>query len=258
MSRTFLALLQFDGGAFVGWQRQREGRTVQGEFERVLTRLTGAPAVAHAAGRTDAGVHALGLGVSFSMPERWDAAAVRRAYNALLPADCWVAGVGRMREGFHARKCAAARRYWYDVGTDADAWSPFRRRYEWALDQALDAGRLVEAAEGLEGEHDFVAFAAKGTPQAHFRCHLHTARWEPRADGAGYRFVVEGNRFLMHMVRMLVGTMIDIGVGRRAVGDMRRLLTSSDNSQTSPPAPPHGLFFVSAQYPATWYLEDSA
>ena len=116
MTRTFLAVLQYDGGDFVGWQRQAEGRTVQGEFESVLTRLTGNRIVAHGAGRTDAGVHSLGLAVSFTVPDKWTAADLHRALNALLPRDCWVESVRRMQDDFHARKCASERRYRYDVG----------------------------------------------------------------------------------------------------------------------------------------------
>ena len=130
MSRTFLAALHFDGSGFVGWQRQPAGRSVQVEFERVLERLFARRAVAHAAGRTDAGVHAAGLAVSFSAPASWSAAALRRALNALLPKDCWVESVHPMQPGFHARKSAISRRYRYDIGTDDAAASPFRRRFE--------------------------------------------------------------------------------------------------------------------------------
>src|SRR5215210_8000337 len=133
MSRTFLATLHYDGSGFLGWQRQPSGRSVQAEVERVLARLFGQRVAAHAAGRTDAGVHAVGLGVSFGAPTRWHPAALRRALNALLPADCWVESVHPMQPGFHARKSALSRCYRYDVGTDDAAASPFRRRFEWAL-----------------------------------------------------------------------------------------------------------------------------
>ena len=132
MSRSFLALLHFDGTHFLGWQRQAAGRTVQGELEAVLERLADRPVRTNAAGRTDAGVHAVGLAVSFAMPERWTPPDLRRALNALLPRDCWVAETHAMRAGFHARKEADGRRYRYDIGTDAAAESPFRRRFEWA------------------------------------------------------------------------------------------------------------------------------
>jgi tRNA pseudouridine38-40 synthase len=253
MSRSFLALLSFDGTDFLGWQRQASGRTVQGEFEGVLARLANRPVAAHAAGRTDAGVHALGLAVSFSMPARWEPVALRRALNALLPRDCRVTGTHLMRAGFHARKEAESRRYRYEIGCDDAADSPFRRRYEWALGRPLDGARLADAAALVAGEHDFSAFAARGEPKPHYRCRLAEARWEPREGGRGFTFHVEADRFLQHMVRMLVGTMTDIALERRPVSDMTTLLASRDNQATSPPAPPQGLYFVAARYPAAAY-----
>jgi tRNA pseudouridine38-40 synthase len=255
MSRTFLALLHFDGGRYLGWQRQASGRTVQGELEAVLERLAGRRVVAHGAGRTDAGVHALGMGVSFSLAPKWESEAVRRALNALLPRDCWVQRVRMAPTGFHARKSALGREYRYDVGVDAASMSPFRRPYEWALGRALDAERMADAASRLLGEHEFRAFAAKGEPKPHYRCVLRRSEWREREGGAGYRFHVAADRFLHHMVRMLVGTMVDIGLGRRPVEDMSALLARPDNAGTSPPAPPEGLYFVSATYPAETFAD---
>lgn len=255
MLGTFLAVVHFDGGRFVGWQRQREGRSVQGEFERVLERLAGEPAGAHAAGRTDAGVHAEGLGVSFSLPDKWTPAAARRALNALLPPDCWVDSVARMQPGFHARKSAVSRRYRYDIGTDAASASPFRRPFEWALGSPLDLTALRSAATVVRGEHDFQSFSVRGQDKPHWRCRIARADWTERAEGRGLSFHAEADRFLHHMVRMLVGTMVEIGLGRRPVADMAALLQRGDNLETSPPAPPQGLYFVSAEYPPECYLE---
>jgi tRNA pseudouridine38-40 synthase len=249
MSRSFLALLHFDGTEFLGWQRQATGRTVQGEVERVLARLANRHVAAHGAGRTDAGVHALGLAVSFAMPESWTPDALRRALNALLPRDIWVAALFEMRAGFHARKRAECRRYHYDIGCDDAASSPFRRKYEWALGRVLDAALLEASAAVIAGEHDFRAFSARTEPKPHYDCRIREARWEARPQGQGWRFHVEADRFLQHMVRMLVGTMTDIALGRRPVGDMARLLASRTNRETSPPAPPQGLYFVRADYP---------
>jgi tRNA pseudouridine38-40 synthase len=254
MLGTFLAVVHFDGGRFVGWQRQREGRSVQGEFEQVLERLAGGPVAAHAAGRTDAGVHALGLGVSFSLPDKWTAPAAQRALNALLPPDCWVESVSPMRPGFHARKSAVARAYRYDVGTDAASASPFRRRFEWALGRPLDFMALRAAAAVVQGEHDFQSFSVRGQDKAHWRCRITRAEWTERPEGRGVSFHVAADRFLHHMVRMLVGTMAEIGLGRRPVADMAALLVRGDNLETSPPAPPQGLFFGSVAYPADCYL----
>lgn len=255
MTRTFLARLQYAGSGFLGWQRQAEGRTVQGEFERVLERLAGHRVVAHAAGRTDAGVHALGLGVSFALPARWDGGSAVRALNALLPSDCWVESVALMRPDFHARRNATARRYRYDIGTDPEAGSPFRRPYEWALCRPLDLAALDAGAALIRGPHDFRAFAVKGEPKPHYRCALSLAGWEPRPDGAGVRFHVAADRFLHHMVRMLVGTMVDIALERRPVADVAALLVAGDNRETSPPAPPQGLYFVAADYPAECFAD---
>jgi tRNA pseudouridine38-40 synthase len=258
MSRTFLATLQFDGTGFVGWQRQSVGRSVQAELERVLERLFGHRVVTHAAGRTDAGVHGLALGVSFPGPPAWSAPDLRRALNALLPHDCWVAQVRAMQPGFHARKSALSRRYRYDIGTDEASASPFRRRFEWALARPLDLTVLRSAATLFQGEHDFRAFAAKGPARPHYRCRLSLSAWEERADGRGVSYHVEADRFLHHMVRMLVGTMVDVGLGRRPLSDIDMLLGRSDNQETSPPAPPQGLYFVRAAYPPALFAVPEA
>ena len=113
---------------------------------------------------------------------------------------------------------------------------------------------LAAAAGVILGEHEFSAFCVRGTPRPHHRCRVATAQWLPRAEGRGWRFEVAADRFLHHMVRMLVGTMVDIGLGRRPGADMARLLASADNQETSPPAPPEGLYFVAATYDRDDYV----
>jgi tRNA pseudouridine38-40 synthase len=254
VSRTFLAILHFDGSGYLGWQRQKTGRTVQGECEAVLEKLNGRRVPVHAAGRTDAGVHAKGMGVSLTVPAKWTAESLRRALNALLPKDCWIERMHEMTPGFHARKSAAARRYHYLIGTDEASASPFRRPYEWPLARALDRSALDRGAERILGSHEFRAFAAKGQARPHYRCEVRRARWMDR-NGAGVCFEIEADRFLHHMVRFLVGTMVDIGLGRRPVQDMSELLARSDNDETSPPAPPQGLYFIAAEYPKALFLD---
>jgi tRNA pseudouridine38-40 synthase len=275
MSRTYLALLHYDGGDFAGWQRQPESRTVQAELERVLERLCGRRVVAHGAGRTDAGVHAIGMGVSFAVPEKWTSEQLHRALNALLPRDCWVERLSAMTTGFHARKSATGRRYRYDVGTDQAADSPFRRPYEWALGRVVDGSLLQRAAGMITGTRQFHAFAVRkagnesaderpgGQPDGArrlgpYQCTVRSARWEPRTGNRGFSFHVAADRFLHHMVRFLVGTMVDIALGRRPIDDMATLLASGDNQATSPPAPPQGLYFVAAEYPAECYLAEAS
>jgi tRNA pseudouridine38-40 synthase len=253
MPRTFLATIQFDGTDFVGWQRQRAGRTVQGEVEAVLERLAGQLVRGHAAGRTDAGVHALGLGVSFTLPDRWTPDPLRRAMNALLPGDCWVVEVREARPGFQARRCAVERRYRYLIGTDGASRSPFRHPFEWALGRPLDLGRLSAAGRLVEGEHDFGAFSVRRSTRPHTRCRVHEARWTARSNGMGVMFEIRADRFLHHMVRMLVGTMVDLALERRPAEDLDGLLRRRPGLTTSPPAPAAGLYFVTAVYPEEWF-----
>jgi tRNA pseudouridine38-40 synthase len=270
MSRTFLALLHYDGRAFVGWQRQAEGRSVQGEVEAVLERLCGRRIVAHGAGRTDAGVHALGLGVSVTVPATWTAESLRRALNSLLPKDCWIERVSAMTPGFHARKSAAGRRYRYKVGTDAAANSPFRRPYEWALGRRLDPALLDAAVRQVRGTHTFTGFAVRKSAEAEregqdgdgttalrgpYDCTIRLAEWELRGNDRGHTLHIAADRFLHHMVRFLVGTMVDVALGRRPLDDMTKLLGAANNQDTSPPAPPQGLYFVAAEYPVQYFSE---
>jgi len=261
-SRPFLAVIQYDGGGFAGWQRQPVDRTVQAEFETALERLMGQRTVATGAGRTDAGVHALGQAVGFAGGERWatELPQLRRALNALLPHEIWVQHLYLMRPGFDARRSATGRRYRYLIGTDAAAASPFRRPYEWALPvrngRSLDRAALESAAAALVGEHDFRGLAAAGVETAHYRCRVALAQWAPRADGMGMMFTVEADRFLHHMVRFVVGTMVDIALGRRPPADFHRLLAATDNLAASPPAPPHGLYLERVQYPRDLYAEE--
>lgn len=255
MDRTVLLHLHYDGARFAGWQRQPESRTVQGELEAVLARLCGGPVPAHAAGRTDAGVHALGMAVSFTVTERWTPAALRRGLNALLPSDCWVERAIEVGAGFHARKSAGERSYRYLVGTDQAARSPFRRPFEWALGRPLDLDCLHRVSAGLLGEHDFRSLAVQTGAKLNCRCELRVARWSDRAVGSGVQFEVSANRFLHHMVRMLVGTMVDMALGHRPEEDMTRLLALDPEVRSSPPAPAEGLYFVKADYPSRWFME---
>lgn len=254
---SFLLLTHYDGGAFSGWQRQPAVRTVQGEMERALGIICGAAVTAVGSGRTDAGVHARGQAVGVRVPSRWTAESLRCATNSKLPGDVWVAEAFPMCASFHPRYSAERRRYTYAVGTDREAMSPFRRRTEWPLGRALDLTRLNAEAAALLGEHAFRAFAVLGTAPASddHRCLITRARWQPRAGGV--QFEIEANRFLHHMVRFLVGTMVEVGLGRRPVGTIAELLTAGDNRGTSAPAPPQGLFLEQVQYPATLYLSST-
>jgi len=241
--------LHYDGAGFYGWQAQPGVRTVQAVLESALARLTGRPVRVVAAGRTDRGVHATGQVASALVPAKWTPEALRRALNAILPEDVWVAAAEPVPESFHARYDAIARSYTYRVGTSESARSPFRRRWCWPLARPLDFERLQAAAALLLGEHSFRAFAKAGQPERGDRCTVIRARWVPWRDH-GFAFHITANRFLHHMVRYLVGTMVDVARGVRPHEELAALLQGEPSLETSPPAPAEGLFLTRVYYSA--------
>ena len=251
--RSVQLVLHYDGTRFAGWQRQPDARTVQGEVEDTLTRLCNVKTPVVGAGRTDAGVHARGQAASARVPERWSAAKLRRAMNALLPDDVWVVAAFEMMPSFHARYSALARRYSYRIGTDDAAHSPFRSPWEWAVRDALEPEALHESSGAIVGDHCFRAYAVQGTAPERddHRCQVRLAQWKERPGGI--TFEIEANRFLHHMVRFLVGTMVEVATGRRDRLTVARLLDAPDNSEASPPAPAHGLCLEEVVYPREMY-----
>jgi tRNA pseudouridine38-40 synthase len=254
-SRTLQLVLQYDGTRFAGWQRQPDTRTVQGVLEEAMERLCGSHVSVLGAGRTDAGVHALGQAAGVRVTERWMPNELMRALNAVLPQDVRVAACHQMRDAFHARYGAVSRSYIYLVGTDAGAANPFRAPRELAWTRPLDRQSLDAAASLLVGDHSFRGFAVKGTaPESDdHHCLVRVAEWSEREGGVTFR--IQANRFLHHMVRFLVGTMLDIASGRRGIEVISRLLTAADNREVSAPAPPHGLYLESVEYPRDLYLD---
>jgi tRNA pseudouridine38-40 synthase len=241
--------LHYDGSGFAGWQVQPGERTVQGELEAALARLTTAPARVIAAGRTDSGVHATGQVVGATVPRKWEPAALLRALNAVLPDDVWVADAGAAADDFHARYDAVARGYIYRLGTAPVSRSPFLGRWCWPLGLPLELEVLQAAAARFVGEHSFRAFAKAGQPERGERCTVHAAEWRVWRP-AGLQFRVVANRFLHHMVRYMVGTMVDVARGRRPVHDIAGLLAGEPGLETSPPAPAAGLYLTRVFYDA--------
>jgi tRNA pseudouridine38-40 synthase len=239
--------LHYDGAGFMGWQVQPGARTVQSELEAALSRLADRPTTVIAAGRTDRGVHATGQVASALVPQKWTAQALQRALNALLPDDVWVAAAREVPLDFHARYSATARSYTYRVGTELAAHSPFQRRWCWPLGAGLEPKWLEFSAGVVLGTHSFRALAKTGQPERGEYCQVTVSRWRPWSHGVVYE--ITANRFLHHMVRYLVGTMVDIARGRRPPDDVLGLLHNQAGLSTSAPAPPQGLFLSGVHYP---------
>ncbi len=239
--------LHYDGAAFRGWQLQPGQPTVQGALEQAVRRLVGERRQVVGAGRTDTGVHARGQVAAVTVPASWEAGALVRSLNALLPESVWVQEAEAVRPAFNPRAEATSRQYEYRVGTVPESASPFHRRWCWPLCRALDVGTAGRAAARLPGERSFRAFAKTGQPHRGHLCRVFDARWRQWGD-LGFVFHVSANRFLHRMVRYLVGTMVEIATGRRGEGDMERLLSEDPAVITSPPAPPQGLFLTRVGY----------
>ncbi len=239
--------LHYDGAAFHGWQVQPESRTVQAELEAALSRLTSRPSSVIGAGRTDSGVHATGQVASTLVPLKWTPAELRRALNAVLPDGMWVEAAEDVPMSFHARYNAVARSYIYRVGLVERTRSPFLARWCWPLVEPVEVTLLERAAQAVIGEHSFAGFAKSGQPERGERCIVYSSGWTQWTD-AGVEYQVTANRFLHHMVRYLVGTMVDVARGRRDVGDMYAMLEREGGVETSPPAPPEGLFLTRVHY----------
>lgn len=239
-------VLHYDGSSFHGWQIQPDQRTVQGELQAALARLSGRERAVMGSGRTDTGVHATGQVASVVLPRRWEPRELHRALNAVLPGDVWVEAVREVDPDFHPRYDARARTYRYRVGIAAEARSPFHRRWCWPLAEELDGALLDRSAALLPGRHSFRSFAKSGQPERGYLCTVERARWSPWALGT--ELEITADRYLHHMVRYLVGTMVDVARGRRPEAEMEALLECAPGLETSPPAPPEGLFLAHVEY----------
>jgi tRNA pseudouridine38-40 synthase len=247
--RRFKLTLHYDGAGFNGWQVQPGVRTVQAEVEAALERLTGGHRSVLAAGRTDSGVHAIGQVASTLLPGRWDVTELERALNAVLPRDIWIAEVEEVPIRFHARYDAVARSYIYRVGTRRIARSPFQRGWCWPVEEEVDGKLLFECGRMVVGRRDFRRFAKAGQPERGYTCTVHRSEWAEWGT-VGYQYRVLANRFLHHMVRFLVGTMVDVARGRRPIGEFESLLQADLSLTTSPPAPAAGLCLARVHYNA--------
>src|SRR5260221_4049012 len=242
---TFKITLAYDGTDFVGWQRQAEGTSIQGLLEDALAELESAPVTVFGAGRTDAGVHARGQVASFTLARAMAPETVMRAVNAKLPDSVRVLDAQLAPPAFHARFDARSKTYQYRIAR-GPALSPFERSYAWHIPEQLDVGAMASAARRLEGRRDFAAFQSAGTP-------VHSTEreiYQLRIAECGVRIDIDvrADGFLRHMVRAIVGSLVDVGCGRRAPEWIDDVLASRDRSQAGRSAPARGLFLVTVEY----------
>ncbi|HET6955802.1 MAG TPA: tRNA pseudouridine(38-40) synthase TruA [Vicinamibacterales bacterium] len=249
----FRITLSYDGAGFVGWQRQASGVSIQGLIEDVLQVLDGRPVTVIGAGRTDAGVHALAQVAAFALAREIDPATLVRALNAHLPPAVRVLEAAIVPASFHPQFNAHAKAYRYRM-FNADALDPFERGRAWHLPGRLDVDAMRAAAPLLEGRHDFAAFQAVGSAVETTERHIFSSRIAECGSLTGSPsailcYEVVGNGFLRHMVRIIVGSLVEIGRGRRPAEWLGRVLMSRDRTAAGPTAPSEGLFLVRVEYP---------
>ncbi len=262
--RTIKLLVAYDGTDFVGWQRQARGPSVQGLLEEGLSRIEGGPVAVAGAGRTDSGAHAAGQVASAQVTLTLDGDTLRRALNAILPGAIRILDIEDRDADFHARFSAFSKTYEYRI-VNGPLASPFWRRYAWHVPLRLDHERMGGAARLLEGTHDFAAFRSAGTDvettvrrlmASSVECRpldreLPSVSGVPEMAMPGATLIiyrVTGTGFLRHMVRAIVGTLIEIGAGRAAVEHMALLLEQGRREAAGPTAPAAGLCLMNVDY----------
>jgi tRNA pseudouridine38-40 synthase len=240
----YRALVEYDGTAYLGFQRQRQGPTIQGQLEQAIESVAGVSVNVTGAGRTDSGVHATDQVIAFDVAWQHDCQALERALNANLPDDIAVRELKIAVAGFHPRFSARRRTYVYTIYTSL-VRRPLRRLNAWHVPYPLDIGSMNQAAELIVGWHDFATF---GQPPQGDNCErqVFLAQW--RRAGELLTFEIEANAFLYRMVRSLVGSMKRVGEGRWTVTDFAEALAKRDRSQAAQTAPPQGLCLTAVNY----------
>jgi tRNA pseudouridine38-40 synthase len=246
MERNFKLTIEYDGSAYFGWQRQKDPNTLQGTIERALHALTGRNVPLTGSGRTDSGVHALGQVASFRTDTHLIPGDIHRALNALLPDDIVILSCEEMPADFHARFDAVSKCYRYCL-LNRPLPAALGRQYAWHIRKPLDIAAMREPLANLTGTHSFKAFEGAGSPRSDSVRKVHRAQLiEHNSDRID--FEIEGNGFLRHMVRNIVGTLVDIGLGKITPEDLVKIRDGEDRSEAGITAPAHGLFLVRVDY----------
>lgn len=238
--------LEYEGTRYVGWQVQPNGVSLQARLEEALEGLLGERVGVEAAGRTDAGVHATGQVVCFTTARELPLKAYWLGLNRLLPEDVAVVRAEQVPEGFDPRRWSLGKRYRYRV-SNRPSRSPLRRRTHWEVFQPLEVEAMQRAARVLVGRQDYSAFRAADCQAKHAVREVRRLEVEGRS-GDEVGFVVEGTAFLKHMVRNLVGTLVEVGKGRRPEAWVAEVLASRDRKRAGPTAPAHGLVLEEVFY----------
>ena len=245
--RTLRLAVAYDGTAYSGWQIQPSRPTIQGILVDACARIFSGPLKLIGASRTDAGVHALGQVASLVVESRLHPLAIRSALNSYLPPDIRVLAVAEAPPGFDARRSALSKRYVYLIDS-GPVPNPLLYRYGWHVPRALDLRAMASGLGALRGKHDFSAFCAAAGRERTPTCTLYSGRLRCRRGVVGV--FLSADSFLHHMVRNVVGSLVEIGRGNRPPEWMAELLLGRDRTRAGPTAPGHGLTLLRVSYPS--------
>ncbi|MEJ2695714.1 MAG: tRNA pseudouridine(38-40) synthase TruA [Candidatus Sulfobium sp.] len=256
--RRIRLLIEYDGTDYHGWQSQKSGGTIQDILSEAIFSVTGEEVKLTGASRTDAGVHALSQVAAFRTGSRLSSELIMRALNAKLPADIRILEAEEESEGFHPRYDADRKSYFYILSPDRNP-SAFLRKYVWYLKTPVDVTAMSEASQKLLGKHNFSSFRGAGCGAKHPVRTVHACE-VAKLDSVGFmtaairgdfiRFRIEADAFLRHMVRNIVGSLVEVGRGRMSPGEFSDLLTVCDRTKAGPTAPARGLFLAKIIYRA--------
>jgi tRNA pseudouridine38-40 synthase len=237
--------IEYDGTNYHGWQIQPNGESIQSVLERAISTFLGVPTRIIGSGRTDAGVHGLGQVANFFCDREPDRHRLQRALNALTPDDVTIKAVAIVPDVFDARRDGRSRVYEYRI-LNRPSPSPFYLKYAWHVHDPLDLEAMRQAIGCLEGEHDFSSFRAAGCDAGQPVRKVYRASLEHR--GELLVFTIEATGFLRHMVRNIIGTLVEVGRSLRPAESFAELLDVRDRTQAGPTAPAHGLFLMEVKY----------
>ena len=244
--RNLKLIIEYDGGRYLGWQRQNKTeRTIQGKIEAVLSRMVGVPVEVVGSGRTDAGVHALGQVANCRLDTDWTLEEIQEYLNHYLPEDIVVKELEEAEDRFHARHNAQGRRYVYRIWNHRVP-SALERRYSYHVPQRLDLDSMRQAAAKLVGTHDFIAFSSlKKRRKSTIR---HIDRVDIEREGPWVTISIVGNGFLRHMVRIIVGTLLEVGLGKEPPEYVDEIFLAGHRREAGVTVPPQGLFLAEVYY----------
>lgn len=250
--RNIKLTIAFDGTTFSGWQKQLNAPTLQEELEKALATITNGSVILHGAGRTDAGVHALGMIASFQTESQIPLPELLKGANALLPSAIRILSMDEVKPDFHARFSATCKTYYYHIETGT-IQSPLTRLYAVHIPQALSTKAMQQCLEIITGTHDFASFEASGSRDKAITTGRGSVRTIHRAllvetGKNSLQLEFTGDGFLRHMVRNIVGTILEVGKGRKTIEEFQTILAAKDRSKAAATAPAHGLCLKEVNY----------